>query len=235
MVEIPITYLSSGEIDTIRTSPTNISLANALLEPAVVVLRLKAAQIGVDFDFWEFVNWIFVGFYWTMLANVGQLNPINYAPLPISPLPRLNTVNFTALTVYDYKYNWFVNETLFDKYSTYLTGTLLPLLGYPSPQIAKLSETNRLHPVMTTFLRSYICEIREWKDLLGAIFAVITTVYVFTTGPFAVVVFVAAWLKCRNNDEGFSSPSTIDVQGIIAKAVNITTNKIRQHSPMVSL
>lgn len=205
--QIPITYLSSGEIDPIRTSQTNISRANALLEPAVAVLRKTAADRGLDFDFWEFMNWFFVGFYWGILADVGQISPVNYDPLPISPLPRLNTVNFTAATIYDSTNNCFVNETLFDKYSRYLTGKLLPLLGYPSPQIARLSDTNRLTPVATTFYRSYVCTIRDWKNALEATFAVFTNGYILVTAGMAAVLLIVSWL--RNDDIGSSTLSAI--------------------------
>jgi len=189
MVEIPIVYLASGEIDTIRTSSVNLSIANALLEPAVAQLRFKAALEGKHFDFWEFANWMFVGFYWTMLADVGQLEPINYAPITVSPLSRLNTVNMTDITVYDSKHNWFVNQTLYQRYSNYLIDIILPVLGLPSPQIANLSDTNRLQPDRTTFVRSYDCEIRGWKHPIEAIIAISTTVYVFTTGLFTIVIF----------------------------------------------
>ena len=189
IVEIPITYLATGEIDTSRTSPVNLSIANALLEPVVSQFRLIWGLKGKDFDFWEFANWVFVGFYWTMLSNVGQFQPVNYAPTPLSPLPRLNTVDLSKVTTYDSRYNWFVNETLYQRYSNYLTNTLLPIMGYTSPGIAKLSDTNRLQPNIATIIRSYDCEIRNWKHPIDALAAVVTTVYVFTTGLFGMVIF----------------------------------------------
>jgi hypothetical protein len=42
----------------------------------------------------------------------------------------------------------------------------------------------------------------EAKEPFVAFFSVITTVYVFTAGPFHFIVFVAGYLKTRNNKEG---------------------------------
>ena len=189
IVEIPITYGASGEIDAPRTCSKNLSIANSVLQPAIEPLRLLAALQGHEFDFWEFANWLFVGFYWTMLANVGQLQPVNYTPMPVSPLPRLNTVNLSDITVYDYKYNWFVNQTLYRRYSTYLTTTILPMLGHSSPQIADLSDNNSLQLYTMTFVRSYICQIRDWKHPIEAFISVAVTIYVFVTGFYTFIKF----------------------------------------------
>ena len=201
--EIPITYLPTGEIDYNRTSQLNISIAINLLEPTISVLQQKAAILGINFDFWEFMNWIFVTFYWTMLANVGQVTPINYAPLlQMAPLPRLNIVDFTNITVPGSANNIFLHDQLFQKYASYLTGTLLPLLGRTSPQIESLNETNPFEPVPTTFVRSYICTVREWKDRFSLIFAVFTTVWVFVLGPRGGLLTIAAFVECRLNPRG---------------------------------
>jgi len=148
------------------------------------------------------MNWMFVNFYWTMLANVGQVTPVNYKPGPPTPLIRLMKVNFSDIQTYDSKYNTLLNSDLYDRQTKYLTNTLLPLLNRTTPKIQSLNDTQPFSPGIATFVRSYSCNIRQWKDPFGLIFSVVTTIWVFTTGPISVILLIATWFETRDSPFG---------------------------------
>ena len=141
------------------------------------------------------MNWVVVSHYWLLLATVGQVNPVYYPPLNF-------TQDFPNLKSYLSANNIFVNASLYNIYSTYFTTTILPLVRLPSPEFAPLDDGNRLQPTNTTFRRSYSCQVRQQKPPFTAFFSVITTIYVFTQGPFSLVIFFAKYFKTRNNNEG---------------------------------
>jgi hypothetical protein len=229
IVEIPIIYNFNGKINMSQTGPEKLSIANALLEPAIADLRFKAEQQKVHLDFWDMMNWMFVNFYWTMLANVGQVQPINYKPCRTNPLSRLMTVNFGDFKSYNSQYNILLNEDLYSRQSVYLTTTVLPLLNGTSPGIAKLSDTNRFSPETATFIRSYSCSIRHWKDPFGFIFSVFTTIWVFTFGPISVLLFFATLFETRKRTSG-SSPGRLRIL-----ANYCLCNNHRNNIPLVNL
>jgi hypothetical protein len=198
-------YNYTGQIDINRTTPGNLSAANALLNPAIGELQLLASQLNIPFDFWEFVNWVYVNFYWTMLSDLGQIAPINYIPRPAAPLTRLMNVDFNARRAYNSTYNILLNSELYHKQTSFLTTTLLPLLNKTiSAKFDPLdNKTNMFSPQIATFIRSYMCEIRQWKDPFGFMFSVFTTIWVFTLGPMAFMRLVLAWLEASQNPAGF--------------------------------
>jgi hypothetical protein len=71
------------------------------------------------FDLWKLLNWIFVGYYWAFLADLGQVAPTAYdRTVANNPLP----------VIYASTNNVFVNETLFNIYSIYIQETILPII-----------------------------------------------------------------------------------------------------------
>ena len=90
---ISVTFNSTGQIDTTRTSKTELLKANSLLEPTRALLG------GIDAtEFWQLVNWVIVGYYWTILNDLGQISPTIYSPIPPQPLPNWYQVNFSQAT-----------------------------------------------------------------------------------------------------------------------------------------
>src|SRR5438552_5110584 len=73
--KIPISFLPTGEIDMTHTSNENLVFANNLLAPTIQILR---AITDNSFDLWRFMNWMFVGFYWGLLADLRQIAPTAY-------------------------------------------------------------------------------------------------------------------------------------------------------------
>jgi len=89
--------------------------------------------------------------------------------------------------------NIWVNDTLYSIYSDLLLNTVLPVLNVqvPTIKVAPLNETNRLHPTNTTFLRTYICNVRRMKAPLPAIVSIIVSEYAFVKGGYSFFLFLA--------------------------------------------
>jgi hypothetical protein len=172
-----------------------LSAIGTILGPSLKVFNQTATQQGVDVDFWKLVNFIFVGYHWLMLANLGQITPTIYAPIPFPPAPEWYRVNFTEVKSYTPINNIFINETLFEIYTNFLRDPVLPLLNYPSPKFAPLGDGNSLQMVTTTFIKSYDCQVRTLRSPVVAMFLILTTVGVFITGPYALVTTVAARIQ----------------------------------------
>jgi hypothetical protein len=114
-----------------------------------------------------------------------------YAPLPENPvLP-----DFSNPTSYPDTNNIFVNNTLFQIYSTYLRETLSPLLNLSVPEFLPLNETNRFYPNEVTFLRSYDCQVRNLKP--GIVFSVFAVDFAFASGAYTLVLLIAGIYEKR--------------------------------------
>jgi hypothetical protein len=186
-----ISFLPTGDIDLQRTSPQDLDLANTLLAPTITLIRAQTS-----FDFWKMINWLTISIHWTFLYNLGQTAPTIYPPLagtsPILP-------NFSNPTFYSDTNNIFVNDTLFEIYSTYLRETILPILNLSAPAFLPLNETNRLYPQETTFVRSYNCQKRVLKS--GWIFSVFSVDFAFASGAYTLVLIVAGFFERRRQKQ----------------------------------
>ena len=197
-IDIPIYFLSTGEIDFTRTSELSLNIIEIILKPSLNSLKEVATKRGVDVDFWKLVNFIFVTYHWLILANLGQTSPTIYAPIVFPAAPEWYRVNFTQVRSYPPTNNILVNETLYDIYTGYLGETILPLLNYSSPEFTPLGDANRLQLEETTFIKSYNCQVRKWKSPLVALFSIVTTATVFITTPYGIVILIATRVQKRN-------------------------------------
>lgn len=133
-IPIYIAFLPTGEVDLNRTSAADLLTATNLLAPSVSQLRSLTLD-RVEIDIWELLNFVYVGYYWTLLADLGQVSVTNYRPTAPQPLPTWFQVNFSESIYIPSTNNIFVNASLFDTYSAYLNSTILPalnLLSLPS-------------------------------------------------------------------------------------------------------
>lgn len=191
---LAISFLPTGEIDVAHTPTSNLTKANTLLAPTI---QLMQEFLGDStFDIWRFFNWIIVTYYWSLLADLGQIAPTAYgAPNPISqPVPFASTNNV------------FVNETLFQDYVAYynstLSSTIQRYIG-PQPPPVLLNDETRLQPIQTTLLRSYTCSNRQIKPPLDLIIAVLVADYALIMGAYKIVLFITGWLQRRKDDGKF--------------------------------
>ena len=71
-----ITFLANGSIDKNRTLQADLDRANSFLSPAISNLHVQLNL--TSFDFWEVINWLYVSYYWIVLADFGQTAPTIY-------------------------------------------------------------------------------------------------------------------------------------------------------------
>jgi hypothetical protein len=203
-IAIPIVFLPTGEIDFTRTKSSDYLLANNILRPTIALLQ---ASGGANFDIWKFLNWLFISFYWTTLADLGQVAPTTYSLTNFiegSPVGIANTSQ--PQTSFPATNNIFVNETLFNIYQSYFRNTLLPLdPAFVVPTFNSPNGGNELQPVATEFIRSYACWERKWKGVLAAIVSVIVADYALFFGPYHFYIWFAGWLRKRRDKEGMHS------------------------------
>jgi hypothetical protein len=156
-----ITFRVTGEIDFEMTSSNDFDTANTILSPTIDLLQSASAAASIQLDFWELINWLYVSFYWTLLADLGQTSPTTH-----NPFSGTAEHYFSQAIKHSSTNNIFVNNSLFSQYSLYMTNTVMPLLGMPSvlTEFAPLTEQNQLEPVPTTFARSYSCTMRTLRS-----------------------------------------------------------------------
>jgi hypothetical protein len=194
---IPITFLPTGEIDK-STSNQSLDIANELLAPTINAMRSMVGD--PEFDFWRFMNWIVVSYFWLFLYDFGQTTPTyyNFGDEGLSQI-------LSAPLFYSSTNNIFVNSTLFSIYSSYLTDILSFVPGFVPPEFLPLDSNNSLQPTATVFLRSYSCIERKLQPLFNAAISVLVADYVFIAGGYRLLVTVATWWQKRRNTEGKST------------------------------
>jgi hypothetical protein len=171
-------------IDKTRTLPSDIDQANVLLAPAIAKLQ---AQTNVTFDFWELMNWLFVSVYWTAFYDVGQISP-----------------TLTGRTEMPSTNNIFVNQTLFEYYTSYLRHTVLPFLGPKTdwePDFDNLTNENCLKAIDVEFVRSYQCVEKRLKSPISLIVYLIAADYAMIGIPRAMVIWIAIWIQRRRQPD----------------------------------
>jgi len=189
---------AKAQVDFSRTSKSDYLKANTLLKPTFDLLPISDPTI-----FWQLVNWLIVGYYWTILNDLGQTSPTIYAPIPPQPLPNWYQLNFSQATLLPPTNNIFVNETLFGVYFDILNTTILPYLNLSTPNFTSISHENQLKPRIVTFVRSYTCQVRRWKSILEAAVSIGESIYVLNVAAFAIFIFFASiFQNRRDRDRG---------------------------------
>jgi hypothetical protein len=184
-----ISFLPNGSIDGSQTKPADLEKATTLLEPTIAYLHNQTTQ---QFDYWELINWLYVSFYWTVLADLGQIAPTIYLngnlSLPIT-LPSTNNI--------------FTNVTLFNRYSLYLQHTVLPILGMTDSGIVIPSfDQSSMELPRMTFIQSYSCMERHLKTPLEFLISVVVADYALIMGGYNLAIFIAAMVQRRRNRDG---------------------------------
>jgi len=196
-----IAFLATGELDHANTKDTDLATANAILKPLTDPLKLLSLTTGMDLDIWRILNFIWIGSYWTILLDLGQISPVTYSQ---QPTQAFYTDDFSKVRSYAPTNNIFYNDTLFTIYSTYLLKTFAPLMNATAPAagFAPLTETNRINATETSFKRSYTCNVRRWKAPLTALVSILVAQYTLIRGGYSIVIFVATWFQKRKIVEG---------------------------------
>lgn len=91
---IPVFFLPTGEIDRTVTTQADLSAIEGILAPSLNFLKELALQRRVEVDFWQLVSFIFVGYHWIMLANLGQNYSDSLCPHFLSTSSRMVSREF---------------------------------------------------------------------------------------------------------------------------------------------
>jgi hypothetical protein len=191
-----ICFLPTGEIDPIHTSSDTLATVNVILEPTIALMRLISGDPA--FDIWKCINFLFVGYYWWLLADLGEIAPTAYN-FTLSDSPQTKAYPSTN--------NIFINATLFQIYSEYIMNTIIPLFNKlfdanSTPgllPLIPLNDATRLRPFETTFLRSYSCASREMKNWINLIVSVFAADYALIAGSYGLLVFILSWSQKRKD------------------------------------
>ena len=198
---IPISYLPTGELDLEHTTTEDIAKATGLFSPLVELIALLTGSNSLDI--FRFANFIMVSSYWLGLTAFGQLAPTTYN------LPPQGGINFSEPVILSSKNNPFVNNTLFEIYSSYLHDTIMPLLQSQQPEASlppflPLSEQNSLDLPSVKILRNYSCSGRQMKGWVSVVISVITADYAILGGVYHFFIYIASWLQTRRGTDGIS-------------------------------
>jgi len=139
------------------------------------------------------MNWIFVSHYWLTLLDFGQLSPATFT---------YNTTTGVAESyapiLYPSTYNIFVNETLFNIYSSYLLNTIILLFEYgdvfPS-EFSQLSSTNQLTRTNVSLEILYSCTDIQLKSPADLIVSILVADWAFISTFYALVILSGRWLE----------------------------------------
>jgi len=138
--------------------------------------------------FWEVINWLFVTFYWTILADLGQVVPTTY------PIDRNNQLMFSSPSDYLPTNNIFINETLYQLYSSFLQ----PL----EPSVPPLNVTIGAGLPTMKFIKSYSCTQRQLKPPINFIISVVVADYALIMGGYSFALLIAGGIQKHRRKDG---------------------------------
>lgn len=202
---INITFLPTGDIDFSRTSGSNLSMANAILSPTILILQEAAQKSGIELDFWRLMNWLVVVAYWNVLIDFGVNSPTNYPHDAYAISGR----DFSRATLLPSTNNIFINGTLYEIYCQFMLETVMPLVGLPVPPgaITPLGNENKLLHREVAFARSYFCSVKQLKPPLVRIVSILIGEYAFIQGAYRIFIFFAMWYQKHGELDGTRSIS----------------------------
>lgn len=237
-----VTFLANGSIDTTSTSSLVVQEITSLLEPTLSAVRLI---LGESFDFWRIINLFVVGYYWILLADLGQISPTTYPPVN----QYLRLVDFSSPQYHSSMNNIFRNATLFTYYTSYLNDLLNKTLGssYLLPDFIPLDNQNLLNATDTTIIRMYTCLQRQMKHPVNLLLSVLGVSLSLITTISVVFSFFAARLEYRsdlcqhavdlerNNDDLLSAMNPVNNPSASARSYSEDGDRVAQDPQLVSI
>lgn len=213
-VPLRLTFLQNGTLDTTVTPPSNLTDAERVLGPVISGITSFATAARVpNFNFWQFMNWIFVSQYWAVLLDFGQITPANF---------RLDNQG-NPVTTYPMVGNIFTNDTLFNAYSAYLRSTILPLLRYSLTDFAPLSPDNQLVQYNATLEVLYFCTDKTLKDSSGLVISLLVADWALITAVWSLArISRKLWLLRRVEGTDITKTSKLDVEQHTAARQTLT-------------
>ena len=154
--------------------------------------------------------------YWTLLDDVGQVQPTLYERTGTFP------GSWTPYT-YSAKNNIFINPALYQIYDNYFRSTILPLLGIQTapPKVAPPSSSDSLNPRFITFEMGYVCTESQQKPWPSLILAIVIGDYTILSGCYlGFKRLVELWIRKRHeHDETgtWASRAMIDARELVRR------------------
>jgi hypothetical protein len=201
--QIPISFLPTGDIDYSHTLQEDVDTANTLLTPTAILFQLITGDDTIDV--WKFINFQVISLYWLLLYDFGQIAPTLYSNYTVTGFPV-----FTNPLAYSSKNNIFMNDTLFEIYSSYLRNTIVPVVnklgnGLSVPEFLPLDNNNTLRPLDQSLFRSYPCLQRRLKGWPALIITILAADYPLVIGGYTLVIWVVIWWQKRKDKNCKSS------------------------------
>lgn len=190
-----VCFLPTGALDLNKTDKYDLENANNILNQTGLVTIGGVYTTGL----WELINWIFVSKYWLTLYDTGQLFSVTYQ------ITDNGLLNFSNPFISDDTYNIFVNDTLFQNYSSHLAERIFPhLVGNvvgpnATVEFLPLDDINRLHPANTSIFRTYTCTKRQLKGWFSLLVSVFAADYALVGGAYSIFMFIAGTIQRRTN------------------------------------
>ena len=183
---IPLTFsVSTGTIDTTKTSAGDLNNANALLPSTFTPANIT--------NFWSTINWLYVSLYWTILYDFGQISP-TYYPQTFHGNPSIYAQTLPSTN------NIFTNPSLFNTYSSFLN-TLPGIAAWDIGPFAPLSPSNTLQQINNiTFQQNYECQQLRQKSPASVVQAVLIGVYVLVHAVYAALALALGWWYKRGQN-----------------------------------
>jgi hypothetical protein len=159
---INVTYLANGTVDSIRTPQSDFTQANLLLEPLESFVH---SHTSAEVDIWNLLGGLFVGYYWFVLADLGQSSPTTYntpsqffvSPIFSQPTSHNDTNNPILYPS--------LSKTLYSNIGSNGSDEIAAVLDV----VTTLNSSVEADP---TLRRIYLCNQRQLKPTLGLIVSV---------------------------------------------------------------
>jgi hypothetical protein len=155
----------------------------------------------------KLITWIITSTFWLALYDMGQIDSVCYATG--ETLSSGFSFNLSNSTFEDSTTNIFVNDTLFQVYSSYLR-EIVSSFGYfyddsdllPDAGFLPLNLSNRLQPVDTPIYQTYSCSRRQLKGTFSLIISVLASDYALLAALYTLVIYVGGLLQRRKDVRG---------------------------------
>ena len=202
---LEIVFLPTGAVDLDRTPVGNLTAANVILAPTISIVQRAASAKGFEIDFWKLLNWLYVTAYWISLAGFGEVAPTTAIPIDYS-----YERNFSTSIRHPTQNNVFLNRTLYEIYTNFMTRTVIPLVDFPLPAkgIASLDDAEHVESLIvveTSFARSYFCKVRRLKTPFVAIVSIAVAEYAFMNAGYKAFMLIATWYQKRDRRGNISN------------------------------
>ena len=155
----------------------------------------------------KLITWMIASTFWLALYDMGQIDSVWYGAGESSS--TIVSFNLSNSAFRDSTTNIFVNDTLFQIYSSYLRDIVSSLVSFnvdidllPDAGFLPLNLTNRLQPIDTPLYQTYSCSRRQLKGTFSLIISVLGSDYALLAALYTLVIYLGGVLQRRKVAKG---------------------------------